>query len=162
MNEVAQVCSICRRKLDVEGDPLSDNCGGDCWGCIGEIEAEGGYEPSLEQVRKEFSLGYRPNWVPAPIVKMSIKDKGFINSTVNVQIKLKDQLGKPWKNKSVAVRVIFKTLDGRMEKKELNSYDETTDHSGEINLEISIPKFHLGKLWIDTIYTERTWSFPIT
>ena len=40
-------CLICRRLLDNPTDPLSTDCGGDCWGCVGEIEAKMGYEPSL-------------------------------------------------------------------------------------------------------------------
>jgi len=33
-------CSLCHRELDVPGDEDSIDCGGDCWGCIREIEAE--------------------------------------------------------------------------------------------------------------------------
>jgi hypothetical protein len=32
-------CATCRRQLDLEGDPLSLNTGGDCWGCVGHMEA---------------------------------------------------------------------------------------------------------------------------
>ena len=32
-------CLICGRPLDTP-DPLSSDCGGDCWGCMSEIEAE--------------------------------------------------------------------------------------------------------------------------
>ena len=28
-----------QRLLDSPADPLSGNCGGDCWGCVGAIEA---------------------------------------------------------------------------------------------------------------------------
>ena len=56
-------CLICGRELENPSDPLSTDCGGDCWGCIGEIEAEMGYEPSLAQVRAEFARGLRPGWV---------------------------------------------------------------------------------------------------
>jgi hypothetical protein len=56
-------CQICGRKLEMSNDPLSIDCGGDCWGCIGEIEADQGFEPSLKQVRKEIELGLRPDWV---------------------------------------------------------------------------------------------------
>jgi len=56
-------CSICGREINQVDDPLSNDCGGNCWGCIGEIEARGGHEPSLTQIRKEFKLGLRPNWV---------------------------------------------------------------------------------------------------
>lgn len=56
-------CQICGRALNQRDDPLSQDCGGDCWGCIGEIEADGGWGPSLEQVRKEHALGLRPGWI---------------------------------------------------------------------------------------------------
>jgi hypothetical protein len=55
-------CSICGRTLNDPVDPLSGDCGGDCWGCIGEIEAEAGWEPSLTMVRKEQASGLRPGW----------------------------------------------------------------------------------------------------
>jgi len=64
LNEIRLMsCSICGRALENPDDPLSANCGGDCWGCIGEIEAHAGYEPSLAQVRSEFARGLRPGWV---------------------------------------------------------------------------------------------------
>ncbi|QDQ25506.1 hypothetical protein FNU76_03570 [Chitinimonas arctica] len=53
-------CSICKRFLEHPGDPLSVDCGGDCWGCVGEIEAQMGHEPSLAKVREEFARGLRP------------------------------------------------------------------------------------------------------
>ena len=56
-------CGICDRKLDQKDDPLSADCGGDCWGCIGEIEADMGDEYSLAKVREEFAKGLRPGWV---------------------------------------------------------------------------------------------------
>jgi hypothetical protein len=55
-------CSICKRLLNNSDDPLSGDCGGDCWGCIGAIEAEMSFEPSLEMVREEAALGLRPGW----------------------------------------------------------------------------------------------------
>jgi hypothetical protein len=60
---MSNTCGICGRKLDQKDDPLSIDCGGDCWGCIGEIEADMGEESSLTQVRKEFAEGLRPGWV---------------------------------------------------------------------------------------------------
>lgn len=56
-------CGICGRQLDQQGDPLSINFGGDCWGCVGEIEAAMGDSDSLMRVREEFALGLRPNWI---------------------------------------------------------------------------------------------------
>lgn len=52
-------CLLCGRELGVAGDPMSANCGGDCWGCIGKIEADGGAELSMEWVRKEIEAGWR-------------------------------------------------------------------------------------------------------
>jgi hypothetical protein len=56
-------CQICGRGLDNPANPLSEDCGGDCWGCIGEIEADMGDAWALSKVRKEFEVGLRPGWV---------------------------------------------------------------------------------------------------
>jgi hypothetical protein len=56
-------CTICTRTLDQRDDPLSLDCGGDCWGCIGEIEADMGDEASLKKVRDEFARGLRSGWI---------------------------------------------------------------------------------------------------
>ena len=53
-------CATCGRRLNVPGDELSGDCGGDCWGCIGEIEADVGWEPSLSMVMDEWRRGLRP------------------------------------------------------------------------------------------------------
>lgn len=58
------ICRICHRELSNPKDPLSIDCGGDCWGCVGEVEADLGDEQSLIKVREEFELGLRPNWTP--------------------------------------------------------------------------------------------------
>ncbi|MCT7052079.1 hypothetical protein, partial [Salmonella enterica] len=58
-----EYCTICRRVLDNPADPLSGSCGGDCWGCIGAIEAEMGCAESLAYVRKEYEAGLRPGWI---------------------------------------------------------------------------------------------------
>lgn len=63
MQETTSYCQICGRNLDQENDPLSIDCGGDCWGCIGPIEAEAGDVKALEQVRAEFAQGLRPGWI---------------------------------------------------------------------------------------------------
>lgn len=36
----AKTCSICGRTLNVETDPLSLDCGGDCLGCIKETDEQ--------------------------------------------------------------------------------------------------------------------------
>lgn len=53
-NKKQEYCLICKRLLDNPADPLSGNCGGDCWGCVGAIEAEMGCEESLAYVRKNM------------------------------------------------------------------------------------------------------------
>jgi hypothetical protein len=58
---MATVCHTCARPLDVAVDPMSVDCGGDCWGCIGLFEAEMGGASPEDDVRfaKEISLGWR-------------------------------------------------------------------------------------------------------
>ncbi len=53
-------CGMCKRLLNNASDPLSADCGGDCWGCIGAIEAEGGDEESLAKYNEEVRNGTRP------------------------------------------------------------------------------------------------------
>jgi hypothetical protein len=52
-------CQICGRKLSVAEDPVSVDCGGDCWGCVGQIEADMDHGPSAERVREEIGQGLR-------------------------------------------------------------------------------------------------------
>lgn len=66
----AACCSLCGRLLSVANEPLSNDCGGDCWGCISEVEAERfGLEP--EVYRRDHDLIWAaaaeetPGWVPA-------------------------------------------------------------------------------------------------
>lgn len=56
---MAKKCQMCGRALDVPADPMSVDCGGDCWGCIGAVEAQGGYGPSVEVVEEDIRLGWR-------------------------------------------------------------------------------------------------------
>ena len=62
-NQLSEQCHNCRRVLDNPTDPLSANCEGDCWGCVGEVEANAGHPDSLAQVRKECEAGLRPGWI---------------------------------------------------------------------------------------------------
>jgi len=62
-NETSKHCKICQRALHIPADPLSTDCGDDCWGCVGEIEADMGCPESLEKVRHESEAGLRPNWI---------------------------------------------------------------------------------------------------
>lgn len=49
-------CNICGRPLNVESDLLSVDCGGDCWGCVGEAEIGGELTSKVEQ---EIASGLR-------------------------------------------------------------------------------------------------------
>jgi hypothetical protein len=52
----------------VSSDPLSADCAGDCWGCVGAIEADG-WPHSTEKVRAEIAAGLRkPDGSPKPPV----------------------------------------------------------------------------------------------
>lgn len=62
-NEPPEHCAICRRVFDIPANPLSTDCGGDRWGCVGEIEADMGWPESLAQVRKEAEAGLRHDWI---------------------------------------------------------------------------------------------------
>lgn len=53
-------CGLCGRTLKVDEDPMSRDCGGDCWGCVGQIEADAGCAESLERVTAEMASGERP------------------------------------------------------------------------------------------------------
>lgn len=50
-------CSICGRKLERACDPLSVDCGGDCWGCVRPLEK--GYAPSNARIAEEIQAGHR-------------------------------------------------------------------------------------------------------
>jgi hypothetical protein len=52
-------CMLCERSLDIESDPMSGDCGGDCWGCVGKIEADEGWEQSVKHVQREIDEGLR-------------------------------------------------------------------------------------------------------
>ena len=60
---MANACGICDRELDQKIDPLSVDCGGACWGCLGEIEADMGNEYSLAKIREQFAKGFCLGWV---------------------------------------------------------------------------------------------------
>lgn len=53
-------CRLCGRILQNSIDSLSRDCGGDCWGCVGKIEAENGWEPSRLQYNAEVRAHLRP------------------------------------------------------------------------------------------------------
>ena len=50
------LCNTCARELDVTADRLSANCGGDCWGCVGENEFGSGL---TGKIHAEMASGLR-------------------------------------------------------------------------------------------------------
>ena len=61
-----EVCQTCGRKLNVDSDPLSIDCGGDCWGCVGPLEVDG-WPTSAAKVADEVRTGLRePDGTPKP------------------------------------------------------------------------------------------------
>ena len=47
---------------------MSIDAGGDCWGCIGKVEADMGHEPSIEVVQNEIEEGWRlEDGTPKPV-----------------------------------------------------------------------------------------------
>ena len=47
---------------------MSADTGGDCWGCIGKLEADGGHELSIQFVQNEIEEGWRfEDGTPKPI-----------------------------------------------------------------------------------------------
>jgi hypothetical protein len=68
---MATNCGICKRILDQPGDPLSVDCGGDCWGCISVVEAEMQGIP-LEAYRAEPERYVRERTEHRPEVAMQM------------------------------------------------------------------------------------------
>lgn len=56
-------CNFCGRTLNRPEDQISGDCGGYCWGYIGETETDAVYELSLKLVRQEYKHGLRQGWV---------------------------------------------------------------------------------------------------
>ena len=67
----SKFCAVCGRALDTQSDPMSVDCGGDCWGCIGKLEAELGDEDSIARVNQEIAAGLRnPDGWPKPATEI--------------------------------------------------------------------------------------------
>ncbi len=62
MMQESSRCDICGRLLDQPDDPLSHDCKGDCWGCVGEIKVDPDYDypPAIRKVQQKIASGTRP------------------------------------------------------------------------------------------------------
>lgn len=75
-------CGICSRPLNVDVDPMSADTGGDCWGCIGEIEVQIGDNLSVGLIEKEIAWGWRfDSGAPKPQIFFTKKGSTYLKST---------------------------------------------------------------------------------
>jgi len=155
-------CGICKRELNVENDPLSGDCGGDCWGCIGEIEADSGYETSLKFVRQEYLDGYRQDWLPAPIVKFHLlANINNLTTVIEIEVRLVHPLGNPHVNQHIEVLVVkrntLKEQSGILEK-----FDKITNSEGAAKHKVKLDDIEKAQnIWIEVKRNNKSWSFPI-
>ena len=151
---MTSLCTICKRKLGVCSDPLSADCGGDCWGCIGEIEADAGHEPSTKIVREEYRNGLRPDWQPTPIVvtEPSIQNKARILVT------LRKPLGEPWAYENFGFTIYTKSAGD-----EIDLFHSTfkTDSKGTVSVQFQLPSEDTD-VWYRITRSGNKWCFPIT
>lgn len=150
-------CSICGRSLDQENDPLSIDCGGDCWGCVGKIEAEMGNEASYQKVNAEVEMGLRPTsagkLLRTPIIPEISAEISFLPT---------DGGGRKEPLPEGEYRGVF-----GVSEKEYFSVRFHVDQSGDVAAgrakefevqflapEVALPYFHVGKeftVWEDKI-----------
>lgn len=145
-------CGICNRALDKENDPLSADCGGDCWGCIGEQEAEMGGEQSIAMLRQEFKDGLRDAWLPSPTVTT-------ISKVPSVEIRLENPLGDPCKHQEFAVLLYKDSLFGR--KRIYVNEQAVTDENGIFTIKIKNPK-QLNNSLCKIQRGNTSWFCPVT
>lgn len=144
-------CSICGRKLDQEKDPLSSDCGGDCWGCIGKIEADMGDEYSTKQLKEEFKAGLRNDWLPSPKVI-------FNNNSSAVEVHLENPLGEPYVNEKFEIQLYSELMFKRTKV----HFDKlvTTNLNGVVAIPIG-KKRNFKNDWCKVTRGDKTWTCRI-
>ncbi len=149
-------CGICGRELDIEGDSLSADCGGDCWGCIGEIEADSGHELSMEIVREEFRRGLRRNWVPAPSAKIQLGRDHIL-----VSVALTRPLGEPWPSVEFSLTLSSWSTTSRSYE-ELARVSKLSGADGSVEHVFAAPPSLLGQsLHVGVHRSDHIWYFPV-
>ncbi|WP_195758363.1 hypothetical protein [Kangiella sp. HZ709] len=149
-------CQICGRKLNVHSDPLSDDCGGDCWGCIGEMEADMDCEQTLEMVIEEYKKGFRPDWIPRPKVKFthSKNSKFYLDAT------FLNPLMEPYSNQEIDVQISIWSKHKRVK----SVFNDTvfTDKDGKIEQYFELPQSKRNQTpYFEVHYENKYWGFPI-
>lgn len=144
-------CSICHRILNQEHDPLSVDCGGNCWGCIGEIEAEMGDEYATRQLIKEFKAGLRNDWLPSPKIK-------FDKISATIEVYLETPLGLPCTEESIEL-LMYSEL---MFKRTKIYFDELvmTDSKGFAVIQVD-KKRKFENDWCKITRGNRSWTYPV-
>jgi hypothetical protein len=155
-------CGICNRELNVDSDPLSGDCGGDCWGCIGEIEACAGYEMSLKLVREEYVDGLRPNWMPDPIITTRIRiGENRLQNIIEFKVMILHPLGNPHENQFFKARV-FEKHSSMSENRIINEYGLKTNSKGVAEFECELINNEMKQdIWIEIERNHRAVSFPV-
>ena len=143
-------CGICGRRLDLESDPLSVDCGGDCWGCIGEIEAHMGDEFAIGVLRKEFVSGHRKSWLPSPKISNNTE-------ALSVEIYLETPLGEPWANEKFEL-MVYKELMFNRRKIYFDQLVETgSDGIFTVPLELRVR----SKIFCQIGRGDNVWTCPV-
>ncbi len=156
-----QNCNICGRKLNIDDDPLSNDCGGDCWGCIGEMEADMGSEPSLNMVRQEYKDGYRPHWIPSPEIRFSSKNAIKQGAAVTIEIFIARPLGEPWSNVEFEVAYLIRNSSDNISFV-ASKLMVKTNEGGVVSLAYSYPELKIDEEpWVEISRELHKWSFPI-
>ena len=144
-------CGLCGRILGDSSDPLSEDIGGDCWGCIGEIEANGGHLPSLKLVRKEYQQGLRGSWYPDPVVEFERSSSNDMH-VLSVICSFCLPLGDPRIGEEVSCRLFSNQIE------KADYLNAITDHKGEINLRLDVQS--TDKCFFEVRIQGRHWQFP--
>lgn len=148
--------------MNVKSDLLSDDCGGDCWGCIGEIEASAGDELSLSHVREEYIDGLRPNWMPDPIVTTRIRiQENKLQNVVEFEVLLLHPLGHPHENQFFKARV-FEKISSLDKSRIIREYNLNTNSKGVVEFECALLDNEMKQeIWIEVERNHTAVSFPI-
>ncbi|GGY87765.1 hypothetical protein GCM10011613_35970 [Cellvibrio zantedeschiae] len=154
-------CGICGRILENSEDPLSSDCGGDCWGCIGETEADSGYIPSLEQVRLEYAAGLRPNLIFSPKISFNYTPSPSGCVVVEAQIKLSKPNGAPWAGEVISVCLVCSTVKENF--RQVSQEEKlTTNSAGNINFVFTFPEVkNYEKLYVEVFLEKTKWRYPV-
>jgi hypothetical protein len=154
-------CGICGRTLENPADALSSDCSGDCWGCIGEVEADSEHEPSLETVKAEYAAGLRPNLVFRPKITFNFILSHSANAKVETEITLSKPNGELWAAEIIVFRLVCLTP-----KKTFRSVSQEKDFItnilGVIKFDFTVPDISKNeKLFAEFSVRETKWLYSV-